>query len=183
MILCLPWLVFCFQQEEYLVWLIGNDHLHECIASWFNMFHLLIFDGKLMQHVKSTVIGWQAASVCYSFCDSMAFCYFMLQLLWLVGICLQHVTTPLIGPVFCYRLRLFQKFDPFRILVCGGDGSIGWVLSEIDKLDLHKQVINRRCLLIELKSYPLYNYCSAFVGNCLVTEYFYVSKCFLLFVW
>ncbi|XP_062576598.1 diacylglycerol kinase delta-like [Saccostrea cucullata] len=36
-------------------------------------------------------------------------------------------------------LRLFQKFDQFRILVCGGDGSVGWVLSEIDKLDLHKQ--------------------------------------------
>ncbi|XP_050417388.1 diacylglycerol kinase delta isoform X2 [Patella vulgata] len=36
-------------------------------------------------------------------------------------------------------LRLFQKFDSFRILICGGDGSIGWVLSEIDKLGLHKQ--------------------------------------------
>ncbi|KAK3094795.1 hypothetical protein FSP39_006352 [Pinctada imbricata] len=36
-------------------------------------------------------------------------------------------------------LRLFQKFDQFRILVCGGDGSVGWVLSEIDKLELHKQ--------------------------------------------
>ncbi|XP_031417052.1 diacylglycerol kinase eta isoform X3 [Clupea harengus] len=36
-------------------------------------------------------------------------------------------------------LRLFQKFDNFRILVCGGDGSVGWVLSEIDKLSLHKQ--------------------------------------------
>ncbi|XP_056006350.1 diacylglycerol kinase delta-like isoform X7 [Ostrea edulis] len=36
-------------------------------------------------------------------------------------------------------LRLFQRFDQFRILVCGGDGSVGWVLSEIDKLDLHKQ--------------------------------------------
>ncbi|XP_041350490.1 diacylglycerol kinase delta-like isoform X2 [Gigantopelta aegis] len=36
-------------------------------------------------------------------------------------------------------LRLFQKFDSFRILICGGDGSIGWVLSEIDKLDLHRQ--------------------------------------------
>ncbi|KAI5281352.1 Diacylglycerol Kinase Delta [Manis pentadactyla] len=36
-------------------------------------------------------------------------------------------------------LRLFQKFDTFRILVCGGDGSVGWVLSEIDSLGLHKQ--------------------------------------------
>lgn len=43
---------------------------------------------------------------------------------------------------FCvfFSLRLFQKFDTFRILVCGGDGSVGWVLSEIDKLNLHKQV-------------------------------------------
>jgi hypothetical protein len=38
------------------------------------------------------------------------------------------------------RLRLFQKFDQFRILVCGGDGSMGWVLSEIDRMDLHRQV-------------------------------------------
>lgn len=37
-------------------------------------------------------------------------------------------------------LRLFQKFSTFRILVCGGDGSVGWVLSEIDALGLHKQV-------------------------------------------
>ncbi|XP_077398258.1 diacylglycerol kinase delta [Festucalex cinctus] len=36
-------------------------------------------------------------------------------------------------------LRLFHKFDTFRILVCGGDGSVGWVLSEIDALTLHKQ--------------------------------------------
>ncbi|XP_072035014.1 diacylglycerol kinase delta-like isoform X2 [Amphiura filiformis] len=36
-------------------------------------------------------------------------------------------------------LRLFQKFDTFRILVCGGDGSIGWVLSEYDKMELHKK--------------------------------------------
>uniref|UniRef100_A0A3P8VH75 Diacylglycerol kinase n=1 Tax=Cynoglossus semilaevis TaxID=244447 RepID=A0A3P8VH75_CYNSE len=38
-----------------------------------------------------------------------------------------------------FLLRLFQKFDTFRILVCGGDGSVGWVLSEIDALTLHKQ--------------------------------------------
>lgn len=34
-------------------------------------------------------------------------------------------------------LKLFRHFDPFRILVCSGDGSVGWVLSEIDKLDMH----------------------------------------------
>ena len=34
------------------------------------------------------------------------------------------------------RLRLFRHFDPFRILICSGDGSIGWVLSEIDKLHM-----------------------------------------------
>lgn len=34
-------------------------------------------------------------------------------------------------------LQLFRHFEPFRILVCGGDGSVGWVMSEIDKLDMH----------------------------------------------
>ena len=34
---------------------------------------------------------------------------------------------------------MFQKFDCFRVLVCGGDGSVGWVLKEIDNHDLHKQ--------------------------------------------
>lgn len=46
-------------------------------------------------------------------------------------------------------LRLFQKFDTFRILVCGGDGSVGWVLSEIDSLNLHKQVPAPRAWLDE----------------------------------
>lgn len=34
------------------------------------------------------------------------------------------------------RLRLFRHFDPFRVLVCSGDGSVGWVLSEIDRLNM-----------------------------------------------
>lgn len=48
--------------------------------------------------------------------------------------------TPLPLCVSLASLRLFQKFSTFRILVCGGDGSVGWVLSEIDALGLHKQV-------------------------------------------
>jgi len=43
--------------------------------------------------------------------------------------------------MFCdARLRLFQNFESFRVLVCGGDGSVSWVLTEIDRLGLHKQV-------------------------------------------
>lgn len=37
-------------------------------------------------------------------------------------------------------LRLFRHFDPFRILICSGDGSIGWVLSEIDRLKMHVSI-------------------------------------------
>ncbi|XP_053652287.1 diacylglycerol kinase delta isoform X3 [Cherax quadricarinatus] len=40
---------------------------------------------------------------------------------------------PLLG------LRLFKCFNPFRILICSGDGSVGWVLSEIDKLHMTNQ--------------------------------------------
>ncbi|XP_062121412.1 diacylglycerol kinase eta isoform X1 [Drosophila sulfurigaster albostrigata] len=36
-------------------------------------------------------------------------------------------------------LRLFRHFEIFRILVCSGDGSVGWVLSEIDRFNMHKQ--------------------------------------------
>lgn len=53
--------------------------------------------------------------------------------------------SPYLQPItlaFLCSLRLFQKFDTFRILVCGGDGSVGWVLSEIDNLNLHKQVLS-----------------------------------------
>ncbi|EDV28803.1 uncharacterized protein TRIADDRAFT_52046 [Trichoplax adhaerens] len=36
-------------------------------------------------------------------------------------------------------LSLFRNFNPFRVLICGGDGSIGWVLSEVDKMNLSHQ--------------------------------------------
>ena len=35
---------------------------------------------------------------------------------------------------------MFRKFDMFRILICGGDGSVGWVLTEMDKLNLSSKV-------------------------------------------
>ena len=62
--------------------------------------------------------------------------------LWVVPVDVGSVAVELSVAVCCCRLRLFQNFESFRVLVCGGDGSVSWVLSEIDKLGLHKQVHN-----------------------------------------
>ncbi|GFY52065.1 diacylglycerol kinase delta [Trichonephila inaurata madagascariensis] len=36
-------------------------------------------------------------------------------------------------------LQMFRTFNPLRVLVCGGDGSVSWVLTEIDKLNMNRQ--------------------------------------------
>uniref|UniRef100_A0A1I7XSW1 Diacylglycerol kinase n=1 Tax=Heterorhabditis bacteriophora TaxID=37862 RepID=A0A1I7XSW1_HETBA len=38
-----------------------------------------------------------------------------------------------------FRLSFFDALDCFRVLVCGGDGSVGWVLSAFDRLNLHNK--------------------------------------------
>lgn len=52
-----------------------------------------------------------------------------------------------VNSFFIFSLRMFRTFNPFRILVCGGDGSVSWVLTEIDKLNMHNQVIESVFLL------------------------------------
>ena len=37
---------------------------------------------------------------------------------------------------FYLRLQVYRYLTPLRLLVCGGDGSVGWVLKEIDSLQL-----------------------------------------------
>ena len=39
-----------------------------------------------------------------------------------------------------FRLNMSKNFEHFRILVCGGDGSVGWVLTEVDKQELTNKV-------------------------------------------
>lgn len=35
---------------------------------------------------------------------------------------------------------MFKNFARFRIVVCGGDGSVSWVLSLIDAFELNERV-------------------------------------------
>lgn len=39
-------------------------------------------------------------------------------------------------------LNVFKRLENFQVLICGGDGSISWVLSEMDRLGLTPKVLN-----------------------------------------
>lgn len=38
-----------------------------------------------------------------------------------------------------FRLELFRKVPQLKILACGGDGTVGWVLSVLDQLHFENQ--------------------------------------------
>ena len=37
-----------------------------------------------------------------------------------------------------FRLELFRKLPNVRVLACGGDGTVGWILSILDRMALAK---------------------------------------------
>jgi len=60
-------------------------------------------------------------------------------------------------------LSMSKNFEHFRILVCGGDGSVGWVLTEVDK----QQLSNKVSISIFVQ-YSQFN----FEANYIITTYF-----------
>ena len=78
---------------------------------------------------------------CSCVCVCVCVCVFILCV---CVFCVLHVCVyiwfPPPPPPQYYRLQLFQRFEKFWVIVFGGDGSIGWVLSTLDKLNLHHKV-------------------------------------------
>lgn len=50
------------------------------------------------------------------------------------------VYTPVL-PLFARSLKLFSVFPQFRVLVCGGDGTVAWVLQEVHALGLNDKAL------------------------------------------
>ena len=51
---------------------------------------------------------------------------------------------------FLYRLYVFRKIEKYRILVCGGDGTIGWVLQCLDNVGQDSLCSNPPCAIVPL---------------------------------
>ena len=49
-----------------------------------------------------------------------------------------------------YRLYVFRKIEKYRILVCGGDGTIGWVLQCLDNVGQDSLCSNPPCAIVPL---------------------------------
>lgn len=47
-------------------------------------------------------------------------------------------------------LYVFRKIEKYKILVCGGDGSIGWVLQCLDNVGQDSQCSNPPCAIVPL---------------------------------
>lgn len=55
------------------------------------------------------------------------------------------------------RLYVFRHIPNYKILVCGGDGTIGWVLQCLDNVGQDSQCSNPPCAIVPLGTgkYPI----------------------------
>ncbi len=51
---------------------------------------------------------------------------------------------------FFSRLYVFRKIEKYKILVCGGDGTVGWVLQCLDNVGQDSLCSNPPCAIVPL---------------------------------
>lgn len=83
--------------------------------------------------------------------------------------------------VFLFRLSFFRNLQDYRILVCGGDGTVGWILDAIG--EIFKSMHSKRDVLAFTPCNSV-TYIISFLFSCTQTKpicwYGHLSLCFLL---
>lgn len=52
--------------------------------------------------------------------------------------------------LFFHRLYVFRHIQDYKILVCGGDGTIGWVLQCLDNVGQDSECSSPPCAIVPL---------------------------------
>lgn len=52
--------------------------------------------------------------------------------------------------IFNFRLYVFRHIKDYKILVCGGDGTIGWVLQCLDNVGQDSECSSPPCAIVPL---------------------------------
>lgn len=60
------------------------------------------------------------------------------------------LTHSLTQPLLSTRLYVFRKIEKYKILVCGGDGTIGWVLQCLDNVGQDSLCSSPPCAIVPL---------------------------------
>lgn len=55
-----------------------------------------------------------------------------------------------VSKLFSFRLYVFRHIQDYKILVCGGDGTIGWVLQCLDNVGQDSECSSPPCAIVPL---------------------------------
>ena len=58
---------------------------------------------------------------------------------------------------YIYRLYVFRHIQDYKILVCGGDGTIGWVLQCLDNVGQDSECSSPPCAIVPLGTGKILN--------------------------
>lgn len=63
---------------------------------------------------------------------------------------IEIIVSALLNPLSLCSLYVFRQITNYKILVCGGDGTIGWVLQCLDNVGQDSECSSPPCAIVPL---------------------------------